>query len=37
MPYIFMAPEKDIHITNSDGSDYVIYEKGTLFRRLDSE
>lgn len=23
-----MVPEKDIHITNSDGSDYAVYEKG---------
>jgi len=26
--YIRMVPEKDIHITNHDGSDYCVFEKG---------
>ena len=26
--YIYMVPEKDIHITNRDGSDCCVFEKG---------
>ena len=28
MGYILMTPEKEIHITNKNGSDYFVFQKG---------